>query len=347
RLAIARGRALFGAEHANVQPHAGAQANMAAYFALIKPGDSVLAMNLAHGGHLTHGSPVNFSGQLYRIIPYGVRADTEQIDYDELARLAREHRPKLVVSGATAYPRQFDFPTIRAICDEVGAIMMVDMAHFAGLVAGKAHPDPVPYADVVTSTTHKTLRGPRGGLILSKERHAAAIDKAVFPGMQGGPLMHVIAGKAVCFREAMHPDFRTYAARIVENARTLAEEFVRRGYHVVSGGTDNHLILLDVRSKGLTGRKAERTLDGAHIVANKNMIPFDPEKPMTTSGVRIGTPALTTRGMGTAEMRQVAAWIDTVLSAPEDAAVQARVRDEVRALCAAFPIYPEPVEAVR
>ncbi|HEV2280824.1 MAG TPA: serine hydroxymethyltransferase [bacterium] len=347
RLAIDRVRALFSAEHANVQPHAGAQANMAAYFALIKPGDSVLAMNLAHGGHLTHGSPVNFSGQLYRIIPYGVRADTEQIDYDELARLAREHRPKLVVSGATAYPRQFDFATIRAICDEAGAIMMVDMAHFAGLVAGKAHPDPVPYADVVTSTTHKTLRGPRGGLILSKERHAAAIDKAVFPGTQGGPLMHVIAGKAVCFKEAMHPDFRTYAARIVENARTLAEEFVRRGYHVVSGGTDNHLILLDVRRKGLTGREAQRALDGAHIVANKNMIPFDPEKPMTTSGVRIGTPALTTRGMRTAEMRQVAAWIDAVLSAPEDAAVQARVRDEVRALCAAFPIYPEPVEAVR
>src|SRR5262252_1588830 len=243
RLAIDRVRALFGAEHANVQPHAGAQANMAAYFAFIKPGDPVLAMNLAHGGHLTHGSPVNFSGQLYRIIPYGVRADTERIDYGELARLAREHRPKIVVSGATAYPRQFDFPTIRSICDEVGAVMMVDMAHFAGLVAGKAHPDPVPYADVVTSTTHKTLRGPRGGLILSKERHAAAIDKAVFPGMQGGPLMHVVAAKAVCFKEAMQPEFRTYAARIVENARAMAEEFVRRGYHVVSGGTDNHLLL--------------------------------------------------------------------------------------------------------
>jgi glycine hydroxymethyltransferase len=346
-IAIERAKALFGAEHANVQPHAGAQANMAAYFALIKPGDSMLAMNLAHGGHLTHGSPVNFSGQLYRIIPYGVRADTEQIDYDELARLAREHRPKICVSGATAYPRQFDFPKIRAICDEVGALMMVDMAHFAGLVAGKAHPDPVPYADVVTSTTHKTLRGPRGGLILSKERHAAAIDKAVFPGMQGGPLMHVIAAKAVCFKEAMHPDFRTYAARIVENARTLAEEFTRRGYHVVSGGTDNHLVLVDVRNKGLTGRKAERALDGAHIVVNKNMIPFDPEKPMTTSGVRIGTPALTTRGMRAAEIRTIAGWIDTVLSAPDDAAVQARVRDEVRALCANFPIYPEPVEAVR
>ena len=347
RLAIDRVRTLFGAEHANVQPHAGAQANMAAYFAVIKPGDPVLAMNLAHGGHLTHGSPVNFSGQLYRIIPYGVRADTELIDYDELAKLAREHRPKVVVSGATAYSRQFDFPRIRSICDEVGAVMMVDMAHFAGLVAGKAHPDPVPYADIVTSTTHKTLRGPRGGLILCKERLAAAIDKAVFPGTQGGPLMHVIAGKAVCFKEALHPEFRTYAARIVENARAMAEEFLRRGYHVVSGGTDNHLILLDVRSKKLTGRKAERVLEAAHIVANKNMIPFDPEKPMTASGVRIGTPALTTRGMRAAEMRTVAGWIDTVLSAPDDEAVQARVRGEVRALCASFPIYPEPVEAVR
>ncbi|HET7266162.1 MAG TPA: serine hydroxymethyltransferase [bacterium] len=347
RLAIDRVRALFGAEHANVQPHAGAQANMAAYFAVIKPGDPVLAMNLAHGGHLTHGSPVNFSGQLYRIIPYGVRADTELIDYDELAKLAREHRPKVVVSGATAYPRQFDFPKIRTICDEVGAVMMVDMAHFAGLVAGRAHPDPVPYADIVTSTTHKTLRGPRGGLILCKERLAAAIDKAVFPGMQGGPLMHVIAGKAVCFKEALHPEFRTYAARIVENARTMAEEFLRRGYHVVSGGTDNHMVLLDVRSKKLTGRKAERALEAAHIVANKNMIPFDPEKPMTTSGVRIGTPALTTRGMRGAEMRIVAGWIDTVLSAPDDEAVRARVRAEVRALCASFPIYPEPVEALR
>ena len=347
RLAIDRVRTLFGAEHANVQPHAGAQANMAAYFAFIKPGDAVLAMNLAHGGHLTHGSPVNFSGQLYRIVPYGVAAESERIDYGELARLAREHRPKIVVSGATAYPRQFDFPAIRSICDEVGAFMMVDMAHFAGLVAGKAHPDPVPYADVVTSTTHKTLRGPRGGMILCKERYAQAVDKAVFPGTQGGPLMHAVAAKAVCFKEAMQPEFRTYAAQIVENARTLAEEFVRRGYHVVSGGTDNHLVLVDVRSKGLTGRKAERALDGAHIVVNKNMIPFDPEKPMTTSGIRIGTPAMTTRGMRPAEMRVIAGWIDTVLGAPEDAAVQSRVRDEVRALCAAFPIYPEPVGATR
>ncbi len=346
RLAIERVCALFGAEHANVQPHAGAQANMAAYFAFIKPGDPVLAMNLAHGGHLTHGSPVNFSGQLYRIIPYGVHAKTEQIDYDQLARLAREHRPRIVVSGATAYPRVFDFPRLRQICDEVGAVMMVDMAHFAGLVAGKTHPDPVPYADVITSTTHKTLRGPRGGLILCRDRYAAQIDKAVFPCIQGGPLMHVIAAKAVCFKEAASPQFRVYAARIVENARALAEEFVRRGYHVVSGGTDNHLILLDVRSKGLTGRKAEKALGDAHIVVNKNMIPFDPEKPMTTSGVRIGTPAMTTRNMGPQEMRAIAAWIDTVLSAPDDAALADRVGREVRELCASFPIYPEPVKAV-
>jgi glycine hydroxymethyltransferase len=346
RLAIERVCALFGAEHANVQPHAGAQANMAAYFAFIKPGDPVLAMNLAHGGHLTHGSPVNFSGQLYRIIPYGVHATTEQIDYDELARLAREHRPRIVVSGATAYSRIFDFPRLRQICDEVGALMMVDMAHFAGLVAGKAHPDPVPYADVITSTTHKTLRGPRGGLILCRAQYAQQIDKAVFPCTQGGPLMHVIAAKAVCFREAASPQFRVYAARIVENARVLAEEFVRRGYHVVSGGTDNHLVLLDVRSKGLTGRKAEKALGDAHIVVNKNMIPFDPEKPMTASGIRIGTPAMTTRNMGAQEMRTIAAWIDTVLSAPDDAALGDRVRREVREVCASFPIYPEPVKAV-
>ncbi len=346
RLAIERVLALFGADHANVQPHAGAQANMAAYFAFIKPGDPILAMNLAQGGHLTHGSPVNFSGQLYHVIPYGVRQDTEQIDYDELARLAREHRPRVVVSGATAYSRTFDFPRIREICDEAGAVMMVDMAHFAGLVAGKAHPDPVPYADVVTSTTHKTLRGPRGGLILCRGQHAQQIDKAVFPGTQGGPLMHVIAAKAVCFKEALSPQFRTYAARIVENARALAAEFVRRGYHVVSGGTDNHLLLLDVRSKGLTGRKAEQTLGEAHIVVNRNMIPFDPEKPMTASGVRIGTPAMTTRGMGPGEMRTIAAWIDTVLSAPGDAAAAERTRGQVRELCASFPIYPERVEAV-
>jgi glycine hydroxymethyltransferase len=342
RLAIDRAKALFGAEHANVQPHAGAQANMEAYAAFLQPGDPILAMNLAHGGHLTHGSPVNFSGQLYRIIPYGVDERTEQIDYDALARLAREHRPRLVVSGATAYPRTFDFPRLRAICDEVGAVMLVDMAHFAGLVAGKAHPDPVPYADVVTSTTHKTLRGPRGGLILCRARYAAQVDKAVFPGVQGGPLEHCVAAKAVCFLEAARPEFRTYAARVVENARAMAGEFLRRGYHVVSGGTDTHLLLVDVRARGLTGRRAEKALDGAHIIVNKNMIPFDPEKPMTASGIRIGTPAMTTRGMGAEEMRRIAGWIDEVLAAPEDAAVATRVRGEVRDLCASFPIYAEP-----
>ena len=344
QLAIDRAKALFGAEHANVQPHAGAQANMAAYFAFLKPGEPIMAMNLAHGGHLTHGSPVNFSGQLYRIIPYGVDERTEQIDYDVLARLAREHRPRIIVSGATAYPRTFDFPRLREICDEVGALMMVDMAHFAGLVAGGAHPDPVRYADVVTSTTHKTLRGPRGGLILCRARHAAAIDKAVFPGIQGGPLEHCIAAKAVCFLEAARPDFRTYAARIVENARALAEEFLRRGYHIVSGGTDTHLLLLDVRSRSITGRKAERALGSAHIIVNKNMIPFDPEKPMTASGVRIGTPAMTTRGMGPQEMRTIAGWADDVLRAPEDAAIADGVQRQVRDLCAAFPVYPQPAE---
>jgi glycine hydroxymethyltransferase len=344
RLAVERVLALFGADHANVQPHAGAQANMAAYFACIKPGDPILAMNLAHGGHLTHGSPVNFSGQLYRVIPYGVDAKTERIDYDEIARLAREHRPRMIVSGATAYPRMFDFPLLREIADGVGAVMMVDMAHFAGLVAGRAHPDPVPYADIVTSTTHKTLRGPRGGLILCRAQYAQAVDKAVFPGLQGGPLMHVIAGKAVCFKEAAGPQFRAYAARIVENAQALAGEFLRRGYHLVSGGTDNHLILLDVRRKGLTGRRAEKALGDAHIIVNKNMIPFDPEKPMTTSGIRIGTPAMTTRGMGPEEMRTIGGWIDAVLSVPDDAAELTRVGGQVRELCASFPIYPEPVQ---
>ncbi len=344
RLAIERVRALFGAEHANVQPHAGAQANMAAYFAFLAPGDPILAMNLAHGGHLTHGSPVNFSGQLYRIIPYGVNARTEQIDYDELARLAREHRPKLIVSGATAYPRIFNFPRLREICDEVGAVMMVDMAHFAGLVAGGVHPNPVPSADVITSTTHKTLRGPRGGLILCREKYAPQVDKAVFPGTQGGPLEHCIAAKAVCFQEAATPAFRVYAARIVENARVLAEDLLRRGYHIISGGTDNHLALVDVRSKGLTGRKAEKALGEAHIIVNKNMIPFDPEKPMTTSGIRIGTPAMTSRGMGPTEMRTIAAWIDAVLSAPDDAQTSERVRGQARELCASFPVYPALVE---
>jgi len=341
QLAIERAKALFGAEHANVQPHSGSQANFAAYFAVLQPGDKILAMNLAHGGHLTHGSPVNFSGQLFQVIPYGVDPKTETLDYDHVARLAREHRPKMVVAGATAYPRHFDFPRLREIADEVGAYLLVDMAHFAGLVAGRVHPDPVPYAHLVTSTTHKTLRGPRSGMILCKADLAKLVDRAVFPFAQGGPLMHVVAAKAVCFQEASTPAFREYAAQIVRNARTLAEELQRQGFHVTSGGTDNHLMLVDLRRQGLTGKLAEQALGEAHIVVNKNMVPFDPQKPTVTSGIRVGTPAVTTRGMREDEMRQIARWIAEVLAAPDDARVKARVRGEVRALCDQFPIYAE------
>ncbi|MFN3284701.1 MAG: serine hydroxymethyltransferase [bacterium] len=341
RLAIQRAKALFGAEHANVQPHSGSQANFAAYFAVLQPGDRILAMNLAHGGHLTHGSPVNFSGQLFQVIPYGVDPRTEMLDYDQLARLAREHRPKMIVAGATAYPRHFDFPRLREIADEVGAYLLVDMAHFAGLVAGKVHPDPVPYAHLVTSTTHKTLRGPRSGMILCKEELAKAVDRAVFPFSQGGPLMHVIAAKAVCFQEASTPAFRAYAAQVVRNAQALAEELQRHGFHVTSGGTDNHLMLVDLRSKGLTGKVAEEALGEAHIVVNKNMVPFDPQKPTVTSGIRVGTPAVTTRGMREDEMRQIGRWIAQVLAAPDDTAVKTRVRGEVHDLCSNFPIYAE------
>jgi glycine hydroxymethyltransferase len=340
-LAIERAMSLFGAEHANVQPHSGSQANMAAYFAVLKPGDRILALNLAHGGHLTHGSPVNFSGQLFEVVPYGVDEKTEVIDYDHLARLAREHRPKMIVAGATAYPRHFDFPRLREIADEVGAYLMVDMAHFAGLVAGKVHPDPVPHAHLVTSTTHKTLRGPRAGMVLCKAEFARAVDKTVFPFGQGGPLMHVIAAKAVCFREAASPAFREYAAQIVSNARALAEELLRHGFHVTSGGTDTHVMLVDLRSVGLTGKVAEAALGEAHIVVNKNMVPFDPQKPTVTSGIRVGTPAMTTRGMREAQMRQIGRWIAEVLAAPDDEAVQSRVRGEVWELCAHFPIYSE------
>jgi glycine hydroxymethyltransferase len=340
-LAIERARSLFGAEHANVQPHSGSQANMAAYFAVLKPGDRILALNLAHGGHLTHGSPVNFSGQLFDVVPYGVDEKTELIDYDHLARLAREHHPKLIVAGATAYPRYFDFPRLREIADGVGALLMVDMAHFAGLVAGKVHPDPVPHAHLVTSTTHKTLRGPRAGMVLCKAEFAKAVDKTVFPFGQGGPLMHVIAAKAVCFREAAAPAFREYAAQIVSNARVLAEELLRHGFHVTSGGTDTHLMLVDLRSKGLTGKVAEGALGEAHIVVNKNMVPFDPQKPTVTSGIRVGTPAVTTRGMREPQMRQIGRWIAEVLSAPDDEAVKSRVRGEGHELCAQFPIYAE------
>ncbi|MDR5683351.1 MAG: serine hydroxymethyltransferase [Armatimonadota bacterium] len=340
-LAIERAKALFGAEHANVQPHSGSQANMAAYFAVLKPGDRIMALNLAHGGHLTHGSPVNFSGQLFEVVPYGVDEKTEVIDYDNLARLAREHRPKMIVAGATAYPRHFDFPRLREIADEVGAYLMVDMAHFAGLVAGKVHPDPVPYAHLVTSTTHKTLRGPRAGMVLCKAEFAKAVDRTVFPFGQGGPLMHVIAAKAVCFREAATPAFREYAAQIVRNAQALAEELLRGGFHVTSGGTDTHLMLVDLRSVGLTGKVAEEALGRAHIVVNKNMVPFDPQKPTVTSGIRVGTPAVTTRGMREVQMRQIGRWITQVLSAPDDEVVQSRVRAEVHELCAQFPIYAE------
>ncbi|MDR5708679.1 MAG: serine hydroxymethyltransferase [Armatimonadota bacterium] len=343
RLAQERAKLLFGAEHANVQPHSGSQANFAAYFTVLRPGDRILAMDLAHGGHLTHGSSVNFSGRLFHVIPYGVDPRTERIDYDQIARLAREYRPRLIVAGATAYPRTYDFARLREIADEVGAYLLVDMAHFAGLVAGGVHPNPVPYADLVTSTTHKTLRGPRGGLILCRTELAREVDRAVFPFSQGGPLMHVIAAKAVCFHEAAQPAFRAYAAQVVRNAQTLAEELMRRGYHVTTGGTDNHLILVDLRNRNLTGKMAEASLGEAHIIVNKNMVPFDPQKPTVTSGIRIGTPAVTTRGMKEDEMRRIASWIHAVLSAPGDPEVAGRVRTEVHELCSALPIYPEEV----
>jgi glycine hydroxymethyltransferase len=342
-LAIARAKALFDAEHANVQPHSGAQANMAVYLAALQPGDTLLGMNLAHGGHLTHGHPLNFSGKLYRIVPYGVRRDDERIDYDELARLAREHRPKLIVVGASAYPRVIDFPRIAAIAREVGARVMTDMAHIAGLVAAGVHPTPVPWSDYVTTTTHKTLRGPRGGLVLSRAEHAKELDKALFPGVQGGPLMHVIAAKAVCLKEAMEPAFAAYQRQIVANAARLAQVLVDRGFRLVSGGTDTHLMLVDVFSKGLTGKVAEAALGRAGITVNKNAIPFDTNPPMVASGIRIGTPAVTTRGMREREMETIGELIARVLAAPDDEAVQAMVRAEVEALCRAFPLYPEIV----
>jgi glycine hydroxymethyltransferase len=337
-LAIERAKALFGAEHANVQPHAGAQANMAAYVALgVEHGNSVLALSLPHGGHLTHGSKVNFSGKWFNVVPYGVRQDTELLDYDEIGRLAREHRPKVIVAGATAYPRVLDFAPFREIADEVGAKLLVDAAHFAGLVAGGAHPSPVPYADIVTLTTHKTLRGPRGGCILSKAEHAKAVDKAVFPFLQGGPLMHVVAAKAVGFREAQQPEFAEYAHRIVDNARALAAGLEAEGLRIVSGGTDVHLLLADLSPLDLTGADAEQRLDRAGISLNKNAIPFDPRPPMVASGIRVGTAAVTTQGMGTAEMAEVARLIGRVLKS--EAEVDA-VRGEVRELCERFPLYP-------
>jgi glycine hydroxymethyltransferase len=339
QLAIDRAKQLFGAEHANVQAHSGSQANMAVYFAACKPGDTVLGMNLAHGGHLTHGSPVNFSGKLFNFIPYGLRKETGRIDYDEVERLAKEHQPRLIVVGASAYPRTLDFEAFRQIADIVGAPVMVDMAHIAGLVAAGVHPTPVPYAEYITTTTHKTLRGPRGGMILCREEFAKTLNSNIFPGIQGGPLMHVIAAKAVAFKEALAPEFKTYAEQVVKNAQALAEELVSRGYNLVSGGTDNHLMLLDFTGTELTGKVAEAVLEEAGITVNKNAVPFDTRSPFVTSGVRIGTPASTTRGLKEKEMRQIGAWIDEALQNLENEKVLARIRGEIRELCQQFPLY--------
>jgi glycine hydroxymethyltransferase len=341
QLAIDRAKELFGAEHANVQAHSGSQANMAVYMACCEPGATVLGMNLAHGGHLTHGSPVNFSGKLYNIVAYGVKAETGIIDYEEVARLAHEHRPRLIVVGASAYPRELDFPAFRRIADETGALVMVDMAHIAGLVAAGVHPSPVPYADFVTSTTHKTLRGPRGGLILSSEEWIKKINSLIFPGIQGGPLMHVIAAKAVAFKEALQPEFKTYAAQVVKNARALAAGLVARGYNLVSGGTDNHLMLVDFSGSEMTGKVAEATLEHAGITVNKNAVPFDTRSPFVTSGIRLGTPATTTRGLSEKEMEQVAGWIDRALKNSDHPDVLAAIRAEVKQLCQQFPLYPQ------
>ena len=340
-LARDRAKQLFGAEHANVQPHAGSQANMEAYAAVLQPGDTILGLNLAHGGHLTHGHHLNFSGKTYKIVPYGVTKETETIDYDALQKLAEEHRPKLIIGGGSAYPRLIDFARMRQIADKVGALFLVDMAHFAGLVAGGAHPSPVPHAHIVTSTTHKTLRGPRSGMILSKAEFASAIDKVVFPGMQGGPLVHIIAAKAICFQEAMQPEFRDYAKQVVANAKVLADSLAGEGFRIISGGTDTHLMLVDVFSKGMLGSEAEKALGEAGITVNKNAIPFDVNPPLKPSGIRIGTPALTTRGMREAEMRQVGRWISDALLQRNDGSVLSRIRKEVLALCEAFPLYAD------
>ena len=348
-LARDRVKKLFAAEHANVQPHSGASANLGAYLAASEPGDVLLGMSLAHGGHLTHGHNVSVSGKLWKAFQYGVRPEDGRIDYDEVLRLAKEHRPRLLVAGASAYPRTIDFPRFRAIADEVGALLMVDMAHIAGLVAAGVHPSPVPYADFVMSTTHKTLRGPRGGIILCKAAHAEKLDKSIFPGLQGGPLMHVIAAKAVCFGEALTPGFQAYQQRVDENARVLGETLVANGWDLVSGGTDNHLLLVDLRKHGLTGKVAEEALHKAEMTVNKNAVPNDPQKPWVTSGIRIGTPALTTRGMGVDEMKLIGGWMARVLDAPNDAAVAADVRKQVLDLTSGYPLFSwEPVRrAVR
>ncbi|MCG3147457.1 MAG: Serine hydroxymethyltransferase [Verrucomicrobiae bacterium] len=338
QLAIDRAKKLFGAEHANVQPHSGSQANMAVYFSQLQHGDTILTMELAHGGHLTHGSPYNFSGKFYKVVHYGVRQDTETIDYDQLAKQALECRPKMITAGASAYPRIIDFKRMREIADSVGALLFVDMAHIAGLVAAGVHPSPVPYADFVTTTTHKTLRGPRAGLILCRAKYAKDIDRWVLPGIQGGPLMHIIAAKAVCFLEALKPEFKDYQRQIVKNAQALAGALTKLGFRIVSGGTDNHVMLVDLRPKKLTGKIAQESLDKAGITVNKNLIPYDPEKPLVTSGIRLGAPAMTTRGMKEAEMEQIAALINEVLDKPDDAATQARVKEKVKALTGKFPL---------
>lgn len=339
QLAIDRAKELFGAEHANVQPHSGAQANTAVYLALLEHGDTILGMNLAHGGHLTHGSPVNFSGKFFNIVPYGVDEQTFRIDYDEVRRLALEHKPKLIIAGASAYPRIIDFERLGEIAREAGAIFMVDMAHIAGLVAAGLHPSPVPYADIVTTTTHKTLRGPRGGIILCKQKYAAAIDKGIFPGMQGGPLMHVIAAKAAAFKEALSPEFKEYQQRIIDNARTLAETLQERGFTIISGGTDNHLMLVDVRPQNLTGKVAEHLLDDIGVTANKNAIPFDPTSPFVTSGIRLGTAALSSRGFNAEDMKEVGNIIADALNNPDNEEIKDALRARVAALCKKYPLY--------
>ena len=340
RAAIARAKALFGAEHANVQPHSGAQANMAVYLTVLKPGETVLGMNLAHGGHLTHGHPLNFSGLLYTIVPYGVRKDDERIDYDELDRLADQHKPKMIIVGASAYSRTIDFARVRAAADRIGAKVFTDMAHIAGLVAAGVHPSPIPHSDFVTTTTHKTLRGPRGGLVLCREQYAKDLDRRVFPGVQGGPLMHIIAAKAVCFKEAVEPSFGEYQRQIVKNAAKLASVLAAEGFRLVSGGTDNHLMLVDVFSKGITGKAAEAALGKAGITVNKNAIPFDQNPPMVASGIRVGTPAVTTRGMRESEMEVIGELFARALKSPDADGALAKVRAEVEALCRKFPLYP-------
>ena len=340
-LAIARAKQLFGCEHANVQPHSGSTANMAAYLAVLKPGDTILGMALSQGGHLTHGSKVNFSGKLFQAFSYGVDRETELIDYDAVRHKAEEVRPRMIIVGASAYSKVIDFPRFQEIAKSVGAYLLVDIAHISGLVATGLHPSPVPYADFVTTTTHKTLRGPRAGMVMCKEEHAKAVDKIVFPGLQGGPLMHVIAAKAVAFKEALAPSFTAYQQRILDNARALADGFIARGYHVVSGGTDTHLFLLNLNSKGVTGKDAEEALDASGIIVNKNAVPYDERPPAVASGIRIGTPIVSTRGMGVAEMSQIVAWMDEVLQHPTKKRIQSRIRKEVKALCSRFPVFSD------